>query len=231
MVVDSPVGINGRVFVLDHQPFIPFFAVFEFDEGEAAVEFFAVEGELDFTAHDLFGGVEIAFGLEDAAIPNHDRASAVAAFGNVAFKIGVVEGMIFGLDGETLIVGIQRRAFGDSPGLQGAVHGKTKIVVEAACGMLLDDKRWLGCGGRIGTGRFGGAIELALFMILGELIRFRHGGILTQGCRRALYVVFSGFRAYFGLRGGQALANLERLVRLASRKESYIWQRPSGKAI
>ena len=161
--------------MLDHQPLVTFFAVFEFDEDEAAAELFAVEGELEFAAVELPGGVESALRLKGAAVPDHDGARAVAARGDAAFEIGVIERMIFDVDGEALVVGIERRALGDSPGFQGAVDGEAEIVVEAGSGMLLDNEGGLGFRGGFGTGGLGGAVELTLLVVVGEFGGSGHG--------------------------------------------------------
>ena len=82
----------------------------------------------------------VAFRLPVAAIPQHDRAAAILAFGNGPFEIAIVERMIFHLDGEALVMRVERRAAGHGPGFEDAVEFKPKIVVQSRGVMLLNDE-------------------------------------------------------------------------------------------
>jgi hypothetical protein len=64
----------------------------------------------------------------------------IFALGDRAFEIAVVEWMIFDLDGKTLYARHKGRGFRHRPGLEDAAELKAKIVVQAACRMLLDYK-------------------------------------------------------------------------------------------
>jgi hypothetical protein len=48
--------------------------------------------------------------------------------------------MIFYLDGEPLVSGVERRPFGNSPGFEDAAYFEAQVVVEPCCCMLLNDK-------------------------------------------------------------------------------------------
>jgi hypothetical protein len=65
--------------------------------------------------------------------------------------------MIFDLHGETLVRGIERRAFWHSPGLQDTFHLETEIVMQAGCAVPLHNK----------------AVALALIELRRRLGRFR----------------------------------------------------------
>lgn len=107
MVVDVPIRIYGRVFVLDHEPFVLLLAVFQFNDHKTAAEFFSIQPEFDFTAPQLFIGIGLTFHLKCSSIPHHDSARAVVAFRNVSFEIGVVKRMIFGLNRQSLVIRIE----------------------------------------------------------------------------------------------------------------------------
>src|SRR4051794_13327150 len=58
----------------------------------------------------------------EATVPQHNRAAAVLAFGDRAFEIAVVEGMVLGLDRKALVLGVERKALGHSPRLEDAIE-------------------------------------------------------------------------------------------------------------
>ncbi|MNP00467.1 hypothetical protein D3C76_922580 [compost metagenome] len=70
-----------------------------------AVEFFALQAKAQLAFGVGLAGV--AFGFPDAAVPDDDVACAVVAFGNVAFEIGVVQGVIFDMHGQAAHFGVQ----------------------------------------------------------------------------------------------------------------------------
>ena len=59
--------------------------------------------------------VLVALGQPEAAIPQHDGAAAILALGDRALEVAVVERMVLDLDGEALVVRIERRALGHRP--------------------------------------------------------------------------------------------------------------------
>ncbi len=79
-------------------------------------------------------------GLVGTFVPDHDGSCAVVSGGDDAFEIFVVEGMVFYLHGQSFIGGVERRAFGDGPAFQDAVHFQPEVIVEAGCGMFLHDE-------------------------------------------------------------------------------------------
>lgn len=50
--------------------------------------------------------------------PNHHRPPAVLAFWDGAFKVAVVQWVIFDFDGEAPVLGIEGRTFGDGSGFE-----------------------------------------------------------------------------------------------------------------
>jgi len=97
------------------------------------VQVFALDHELKLAFSDR-GRVIGFFRHPIAAIPELDRAT----LRNSPFEVAVVERMIFDLDGEALIMQIDRRTLGDGPGFQYAVKFETEIVVQARGGVFLD---------------------------------------------------------------------------------------------
>ena len=94
----------------------------------------------------LQGEVQLAFSIcalrilavPIAAIPNHDGAAAVLALRNGAFEVAVIQRMVFDLDREPLVVGIEGRALGDGPGFEDAVQFESQVVMQMRCRMLLN---------------------------------------------------------------------------------------------
>ena len=84
-----------------------------------------------------------------APIPQDDGARAVVVRGDVALEVAVLQRMIFGQDGEALLVGVERGALGDSPGSQHSLHLEPEVEVESPGRVLLDDEE-------TGTDRTGG---------------------------------------------------------------------------
>ena len=78
--------------------------------------------------------------LKSAAVPDHHRAGAVVAFGDGALEAAVVQRMVFGLHGQALVGGIERRPLGHGPGYQHAADFEAKVIVQAPRGVLLHDE-------------------------------------------------------------------------------------------
>ena len=69
--------------------------------------------------------------------------------------------------------------WGDGPVGLGHVHGEAEVVVKATGSVFLHDESGFGFDGGFGAGGFGSAVELAFFLVFGELAGARHEGILT----------------------------------------------------
>jgi hypothetical protein len=86
--------------------------------------------------------VVVALGHRDvgdvhAAIPHDHRARAVVAVGNHTLEIDVLDRVVLGLDGEALLLGIERRSARHRPRAQHAAHLEPQVPVHAARGVLL----------------------------------------------------------------------------------------------
>ena len=111
--------------------------------------------------------------------------ASVLALGNLAREGSVVQGMIFGVNGQVIVLGIEGQSFGQRPRYQDAVALKTKVPVQGSGVVLLNDE------GPLGRRRspfdvllrahgLGGFLRIALGPILRELgvaprIRAFHG--------------------------------------------------------
>jgi hypothetical protein len=67
-------------------------------------------------------------------------ARAVVAFGDVPLEFQVLHGVVFGLDGEPLVAGVQRRPLADGPRLEDAAHLQPEVEVEHRGVVLLHDE-------------------------------------------------------------------------------------------
>ena len=106
-------GRGKGVVLLDQEPLI-LLALFQFDQREFAIELAAVENETQppalqpfFNKLFVFVPVRHAGSLVSALIPDHDRAGSVVAGRDDSFEAPVVEGMIFDVDGQAFIIGIE----------------------------------------------------------------------------------------------------------------------------
>src|SRR4029077_13654978 len=107
----------------------------------------------------------VAHGDPLPAIPQQHVAGAVLARRDRALEAAVVERMVLDVHREALLGRIEARALRHGPALQHAIHLQTKVVVQAAGGVTLDDEapaRGVGKGPR-GLRR---AAEVAFAVVL-----------------------------------------------------------------
>jgi hypothetical protein len=176
---------GGVILVLDQQPvgaFPTLLVPAHADQDPAAAQPLAFERELQVAALQTF--VRVALGDPDAAVPQLDRAAAILALGNGAFEVAIVERMILDLDGQPLVVRIERRAARHRPGLEHAVELEPEIIVQA-CRIVALDHEAQALAGRDDrrTRRLGGFLEVALRPVGGEAFLHRQTGGLTSASR------------------------------------------------
>src|ERR1700730_1061490 len=108
------------VTMFDEQPVrslssAPIAVIFHPHENPATAQALALQGKFELARFQGLLGRLVASRNPVAAVPELHRAAAVFAFGNRAFEITVIERMIFDLNGEPLVGGIQGGASGHSP--------------------------------------------------------------------------------------------------------------------
>ena len=103
--------------MLDQQPIGALFAfsVAHPRQNPAAMKFLALQGKVQLAFPICALRI---FASPLAAIPDHHRASAVLAFWDRAFKVAVIQRVIFNFDGEAPVLGVEGRALGDGPGFE-----------------------------------------------------------------------------------------------------------------
>src|SRR5882762_2418764 len=94
MPIDIPRGIFGGVLVLDHQPFVAFFALLQSHQNKAAPQLLSIQTELDFSLFQLPECVQMSLYMKSPAVPYHYRPGTVIAFRNFPFEVGIVERVI-----------------------------------------------------------------------------------------------------------------------------------------
>ncbi len=124
--------------MLDHQPFVAFFALFQFYQNEAAPQFLAVQAKLDFSFFQLLQRAEIALHMKSPAVPYHYCSRAIIAFRNFPFEVGVIQRMVFRLHRQPLVGVALGRSLGHSPRLQSSIDRQPEIVVQPRCPVLLN---------------------------------------------------------------------------------------------
>src|SRR5580765_4426319 len=109
-------------------------------ERPASAQLEAEQLELELAPLDLLARRLGLQELEAAGVPHDRRAGAIVPLGNEPLEVGVLDGMVFDVHGEALLVGTHRRALGHGPALQHAVDLEPQIVVEPARRVLVDDE-------------------------------------------------------------------------------------------
>src|SRR6266536_5383441 len=79
------------------------------------------------------------FGKPGTRVPNHYGSASIFTFRNDAFKITVLQWMVFHLHREPFYGRIERRAFWNCPGQQDAIEFETKVVMQLRSAMFLHD--------------------------------------------------------------------------------------------
>ena len=142
-------GLGTFIAMFDQQPIVALTVaraiVLETHQHPAALQFFSGENEFEFAVAKCLLGIFVTERRPEAAIPQHHRAAAVLAFGNGAFEIAVVEGMVFDFDRQPLVIGIDRRTLGNRPGLEHAVQFEPQIVMQPRRVMFLNDEAKMLC--------------------------------------------------------------------------------------
>src|SRR5262249_25335719 len=96
--------------------------------------------------------------LPGAAIPEKHGAATVLALGDDALEAAVLHRVILDVHRQPLVRGIEARSLGDRPALENAFELEPKIVVQARCGVLLNQA---GAGRRPADQRTGGTAREA----------------------------------------------------------------------
>src|SRR6185437_10915982 len=110
----------------------------------------------------------ILLSRENAFIPNNHGPAAVFTGRNNAFKITVVERVIFRLNRESLVTGTRGWTFRHRPRHQHAVHFQSKVIMQTTGGMLLYDKLQITAALRSLRRRFRSFFEIPLSAIFLE---------------------------------------------------------------
>src|SRR2546429_3830073 len=136
-------------------------------QGPSPLQLVAEQLELELAARDLLAGRLWFQKLEPAGVPHDRRPGPIAALGNDAFEVGVLDGMVFDVHGQTLLVRAHRGPLGHGPALQHAVDLQPQIVVEPARRVLVDHEP--AAAGRAGPAEgLGGRGRIALAPVLLE---------------------------------------------------------------
>ena len=104
------------------------------DEGPRSLEALAVEPERQAAVLLLLEQ------LVRAPVPDLHSPGAVLALRDLALECSVLERMVFDVDREVLLAGLERHAFGHSPAGQCAVALEAQVVVERSRLVALDDE-------------------------------------------------------------------------------------------
>src|SRR5262245_50618531 len=141
-------------------------------EHPAAPELLAGHGELELALAERgtdVGGLLVR--RPEAAIPEHNGATAVFALGNRPLEVAVVERMVLDLDRQSFVARIAGGPLGYRPGLEYPVVLEAQVVVQAGRCVLLDDEtRVFGALDRGLAAQLGRPFEIAFGLIGGKLL-------------------------------------------------------------
>ena len=166
------VVVRGFVAVLDQKPVVALalpIALVALAEAvrphahqrPAARQAFAFQPELQGAV--LQAGMRVCLGDPIAAIPQLDRAAAILSFGDRAFEIPIIKGMVLNLDRQALVVRVKRGPLGDRPRFENTIELEPEVIVQARGIVALDDEAELArLRNRGGTRGLLGAVEIPL---------------------------------------------------------------------
>src|SRR5206468_1548661 len=97
--------------------------------------------ELELAPRDLLARRPVAERAEPPTIPDDGRSRAVAALGDHTLEVGVLDGMVFDVDGQAPLAVADRRALGHRPAGEHAVDLEPQVVVEPPRRVLVDDEQ------------------------------------------------------------------------------------------
>src|SRR2546421_10992450 len=153
--------------MLDQKPFVIFLAAFETHVHKASVSLLPVLAEFQFTTLNLGRGAFLAFRLIGPLVPNNDFAGAVISFRNRSLEGSIFKRMIFDLDGQPFVAGVEGRPFRHRPRFQYTTELEAQIIVKPPGRMFLDDKNLSAFVSSLAA-RFGSLPKPSLFSVLAQ---------------------------------------------------------------
>src|SRR5262249_27558326 len=139
-------------------------------------------------------------------VPDDDFAGSVVPLWDDAFKLAVVDRMIFGQHRQAFFVRIETGSFGNCPRAQHPFHFQAKIVMKASGMVLLNDETLAGTLFYFAW-RFGSFIEPALPFIFFETHQTYNSGMGRMRIKKKEAVIpFRETMAYRMILAGGSLA-------------------------
>ena len=165
---------DAVVAVLDQQPVLALAAgavALHADQHPSAAQTLALQDELEFAGLQRLLGIDSRLRRPVAPVPQHDRTAAILPLGDGSLEIAVVQRMVLGGHGETLVGRIARGPAGDGPGLEHPVQLQPEVVVQTRGRVFLDhEAQALRPRHRLSAGRFAGLFEVPHLAVAGELL-------------------------------------------------------------
>ena len=155
-----PLGVERGVHAVDH----PVVAV-GLEDRVPALHPLPGEGGDHLVVAELLG-------LVRAPVPDLDRPRSVLALRDLALEPEVLERMILGADGQSVLLRVLGDALRERPGRQGAVALEPQVPVQATRVVLVDDEAVALRALRLPAGAWlRGLLERPLLLVLAELLR------------------------------------------------------------
>jgi len=163
--LDRLVAVREGVGLLQEEP-LPLLAAHA-REHPSPAELESKELELELAPRDLLARRPVAERAEPAAVPDDGRPRAVAALGDHALEVGILDWVVLDVDGQAALAVADRGALGHRPAREHAVDLEPQVVVEPPRRVLVDDEQ-VAVGRPAVAERLGRARGVALVPVLVE---------------------------------------------------------------
>ena len=185
VALDGLLAVGERVALLEQEPLAVLAA--HPREHPLPAELDPVELELELATLHLLGRGPVAEGAVRAAVPDDGRPGAVAALGDHALEVAVLERMVLDVHGQALLAVPDRRPLRHGPAREHTAELEPEVVVEPAGRVLVHDEQVARRGAAPAEG-LGRPLRVTLFAVCVE--RAPSHGVpaapraTRRGCRR-----------------------------------------------
>ena len=133
------VAVGLLVLLLDEEPVLLVLGGIVFHQHKGPAPLQALALEIEFERALLQPLFRVLTRLPFALVPEHDGAGPIAIRYN-AFKVAIIQWVVFRAHGQALVSGVEARPLGHGPAFKHAVELQPEIIVETARIMFLHNE-------------------------------------------------------------------------------------------